>query len=396
VKVLVAHNLYHKGTPSGENAVYRAEVDLLRAHGHEVVSFERDNDDLDRASKLALALRHAPATLWSRRAQRDLREVLRRERPALAHFHNTFPQISPSAYSACRAEGVPVVQTVHNYRIACANGLFFRDGRVCEDCVAGGFRHAVRHACYRGSRAQSAVVAAGQALHRRLGTWRNQVDAYIALTEFARQKLEQIGLPRERIAVKPNFLEVPPGLAPRLGDYLIFVGKLDVYKGVPVLLDAHRALPDVPLHVVGSGPLEDAVRAAGPGVVCHGLLPLPRTLELLAGARALVMPSIWYETFGRTTMEAFALGKPVIASDLGCMRELVADGSTGLLFPPGDARALAAACRHIVADAALAARLGAAARAEYEAKFTPQRNYELLRAIYDRVVTDARGAARRR
>jgi len=226
LKILVGHNLYHSDTPSGENAVYRAEVDLLRAHGHEVVTFERDNDDLDRESKLALALRHAPATLWSRGAQRDLRAMLRRERPAIAHFHNIFPQISPSAYEACRAERVPVVQTVHNYRIACANGLFFRDGHVCEDCVTGGFRHAVQHRCYRGSRAQSAVVAAGQALHRRLGTWREKVDAYIALTEFARSKLEQIGLPRARIQVKPNFLDVPSGIAPRLGDYLIFVGNL--------------------------------------------------------------------------------------------------------------------------------------------------------------------------
>lgn len=387
MKILVAHNLYRSSTVSGENAVYRAEVELLRDHGHTVITFERNNDDLDRASAMGLALLHGPQTLWSANAYRELRRTIRRERPDVAHFHNVFSQISPSAFWACKKEGVPVVVTVHNYRHGCADGILFREGKVCEECLDHTALRAIRHRCYRNSGLQSATVVASQLLHRALGTWRTKVDRFIALTEFSRQKLEQIGLPAQRIAVKPNFLVRPSDLEPENGDALVFIGRLDESKGIRVLLEATRHMPAAAIHVVGTGPLEDEVRqAAGANLVFHGHCEAHETLRILAGARALIMPSIWYETFGRTTMEAFALGKPVIASDLGCMRELVDHERTGMLFPAGDAAALAEQSRRLLDDAELALRLGRAARQEFDERFTPTRNYEMLRAIYDGVL----------
>ena len=390
VSVLLAHSYYRER--GGEDVVFEDEAALLRAHGHRVEVLTRHNDDV-RETTAPARLRLAAASVWSRTAQRDVAETLRRTGVDVAHFHNTLPLLSPSVYEACARAGVPVVQTLHNYRLSCVNGLFFRDGAPCEDCL--GRRVAwpgVQHACYRGSRAQSAAVAASVAVNRTLGSY-GKVALFLALSEFARSKFVAAGLPADRVAVKPNFVAPDPGARPAdvTGDYLLFVGRLSREKGLLTLLDAAQRLADVPVLVVGDGPVrpqvEQAIADRGIGnVQLLGRQPSAEVLRLMHGARVVVVPSESYETFGRTIIEAYACGVPVVASDIGALSELVSDGVTGRTFPPGDADGLTAALSALWRSPSDAAAMGRNGRKRYEADFTAARNYAALLQAYQRVL----------
>jgi glycosyltransferase involved in cell wall biosynthesis len=398
LSVLKIHNQYQQ--PGGEDESVRNECALLTCGGHRVIEYRRDNHEIAGYSfvqKISLGAR----TVWAWDSCEQIRALLRTEKPDLAHFDNTFPLISPAAYYACREAGVPVVQTLRNYRLVCPGAYLQRNGRVCEDCLGRIPWRGVRHGCYRDSHAATAAVAMMLSAHRALGTWSKVVDCYIALTEFACAKFIEAGLPAEKIVVKPNFAssdstaadppfpvanhESPEGHA-------LFVGRLSPEKGVGTLLAAWRRLVNrIPLHVVGDGPLRAelesyARRHALSHVYFDGRLNSEETLAAMKRTRFLVFPSEWYETFGRVAVEAFACGVPVIVSRLGAMQEIVADGRTGLHFTPGDAGDLAAkvewACTHPVEMSAM----GRAARAEYEAKYTPERNYARLMTIYDRTL----------
>ncbi len=389
MNILLIHNHYQQ--PGGEDAVFAAEAALLREAGHHVVTYTRSNDEahaLGAWGRLALPTRW----IWARDTVRALRQIIAREKPDVAHFHNTHFMISPAAYYACREAGVPVVQTLHNYRLLCPNALFLRGGAVCELCPGrtppwpGVF-----YGCYRASRLQTAGVAAMLTFHRWRKTWQEQVDCYIALTDFARQKFIQGGLPAEKIVVKPNFLTASPEV--RFGgDYALFVGRLSPEKGPDVLTAAWDGL-NVPLKIAGDGPLGPAIRAraeASDQIVWLGQQPPGAVLSLLRQARFLIVPSTWYEGFPRTIAEAFACGTPVIASRLGALAEIVADGRTGLHFTPGDAADLAARVAWAWEHPEEMAAMGRNARAEYEAKYTAERNYALLMDIYQAAIERAK------
>lgn len=374
-RVLVAHNRYQQR--GGEDAVVDSEIELLRRHGHAVHEYRRDNRELDAMPQAAAALQ----TMWSRRTVTDLDRLVHDFRPDLVHVHNTFPLISPSIYWAAARHGLPVVQTLHNFRLVCPQGLMLRDGAPCEDCVGQLPWRAVRHRCYRGSAAQSGVLATMIAGHRGLGTWSRKVTRYIALNEFCRDRFVAGGLPASRLRVKPNFVDVaPPDGAPRRG--LLFVGRLAAEKGVQVLAAALRgaALAE-PVLVAGSGPQETLLRGIE-GVQLLGDLPPETVYRQMRAARALLLPSIWYENFPRTLVEAFGCGLPVIASRLGALASLVEDGHTGRLFAAGDAGALRAALQWAMANPQELARMGAAARARYERDLTGDANYRQLLALY--------------
>lgn len=381
MNVLLCHNCYQQ--PGGEDQVFADEGWLLESRGHKVVRFTLHNDAIEGMSRAALAAR----TLWSRDAYRQVREIVVRERIEVAHFTNTFPLISPSAYYAAKAGGAAVVQSLHNYRLLCANAQLLRDGRVCEDCV--GKRLAwpgVKHGCYRDSRVASAAVAGMVAAHRLLGTWSKAVDRYIALSEFSRQKLIAGGLPEAKIALKPNFVHPAPEPADGRGGYAAFVGRLSVEKGIDVLLAAWSklALP-VPLHIVGDGPLTDQVRSAAkrdPRIRWLGRQPMNEVLRIVGDASILVAPSIWYEVCPKTLIESLAVGTPILASRLGAMAEMVEPGRGGWHFAAGDAADLASTVEWLFSNPECMVNMRRTSRAEFEDKFTADSNYEQLMRIY--------------
>ena len=374
LRVLVAHNSYQMR--GGEDAVVDAEVALLRSHGHAVTEYRRHNDELLDMRTLDAAV----DTLWSRKTSHDVAALMAEARPDVIHVHNTFPLISPSLYWAAHRHCVPVVQTLHNFRLLCPQAMFLRDGKVCEDCLGHLPWRAVKHACYRESRAQSAALGSMLVMHRMLGTWQNKVARYIALNEFCRNKFVEGGLPADRIAVKPNFVDFEVPLArPRTG--FLFVGRLSPEKGTDVLANAASQISGLQLRVAGTGPAEYALNGV-PGVERLGALAEARVREEMSGAIALVLPSIWYENFPRTLVEAFACGLPVIASRIGALAELVEDGVTGLLFTSGDAPDLASKIRWALASPDKMAEMGRTARARFEEKYTPERNYVQLLEIY--------------
>jgi glycosyltransferase involved in cell wall biosynthesis len=386
VKILLAHNTYQQ--MGGEDRVFEQERRMLEAAGHDIVAFERSNHEAD-AYRGRKRLDLAVNTVWCRRSRREFRRVLDREAPDLVHIHNTFMMISPSIYSACRKAQIPVVQTLHNFRLLCPGASFFRDGKVCEDCLHRSVWESVRHGCYRNSRMATATVALMLEVHHRLGTWTSSVSRFVALSEFARGRFIAGGLPAHRMVVKPNFVDPDPGPGPEARDYAIFVGRFSPVERMYTLLAAWEQLRNrVPLLIVGGGPereqIETEAQRRGLSAISFlGGLPNPRTISLIQGARFLVLPSQWYENFPVTIAEAFACETPVICSALGSMREIVTDGMTGLHFHPGNATDLAEKVAQAWASPARMREMGAAARREYLARYTATQNYSQLIDIYD-------------
>jgi glycosyltransferase involved in cell wall biosynthesis len=326
-------------------------------------------------------------TIWNRQTITELRSTIRRERPAIVHFTNTFPLLSPSAYYAARREGVKIVQSLHNYRLLCPNALFLRDGKVCESCLGRAIPWpAVRYACYRDNRPATAAVAAMLAFHRAIGTWSRVVDLFCALTEFGKRKFIEGGLPADKIAVKPNFMRVDPGAGDGAGGYAVFVGRLSSEKGLETVLNAWSTHGiELPLRIVGDGPLASRVQEAATEnrrITWLGRQPPERVLDIVGDAALLVLPSVWYEGFPKTIVEAFSKGTPVVTSNLGSMAEVVEDRRTGRLVVPGNVASLAEAIQSLAADAQALCNMRLAARTEFEQKYTAEVNYQILMALY--------------
>ncbi|OGB22802.1 MAG: transferase [Burkholderiales bacterium RIFCSPLOWO2_02_FULL_57_36] len=383
-KVLVVHNKYRQR--GGEDVVVDAEVRLLRERGHRVETYSRDNDSIEDLPRTTVAL----DTLWSSRTMVELDRRIVAFKPDVIHIHNTFPLVSPSLYWAAARKNVPVVQTLHNYRLLCPQAMLLRNNHVCEDCLGHSPWRSVVRRCYRDSAVQSAVLAGMLVLHRAIGTYDYKVTRYIALNRFSRDKFVEGGLPADRISIKPNFVDIPerPQTA-RSG--ALFVGRLSAEKGVALLLQALDRLPGLDIDVVGTGPemgqVDSHPRANG-----LGMRHSAEVMERMHRAAYLVMPSIWYETFALVVLEAFACGLPVIASRLGSMQEFIEDGRTGLLFQSGSAEDLAAKIAWAEGHPDEMARMGRNARAEYVAKYTPNRNYEQLMSIYESALSGRRMA----
>jgi glycosyltransferase involved in cell wall biosynthesis len=393
VKIVLVHNHYQQ--PGGEDVVFEQEKQLLQRQGHKVVTYVRDNSEVSSYSGIR-RLELASKTVWARDSRRDFSRLLRVEKPDLVHVHNTFLMISPSIYAACTEAQVPVVQTLHNYRLLCPAATFFRDGSVCEECVAHTLWRSVDYGCYRASRAATATVALMLALHRRRQTWSRDVAGYITPTEFARKKFEAAQFTNKRISVKPNFVYPDPGARTGVGDYALFAGRLSPEKRVSVVLSAWARLSNpIPLVIAGGGPdrekLEKLFCAGNQGknIYFVGSLPHTELMRVIKGARMLIFSSEWYETFGLTIVEAFASGVPVICSRLGAMEELVENERTGLTFAAGDSRDLSEkvdwACEH----SEQLRNMGREARREYEAKYTAESNYPILMQVYQHALKAA-------
>lgn len=389
MKVLLIHNFYRSLSPSGEDTVYRNEVELLRRHGIRVITYENNNDDIARShGKMKAAMN----TIWSGQTYKNMRALIRKEKPDIAHIHNIWYAISPSAYYACRDEGVPVVQTVHNFRMFCANGLLMRDGRTCEECVGKMPWRALVRGCYNSSRVQSVPIALTEMAHGIMKTWTDRVDVFIALTEFGKKKLAACGLPENRIAVKPNFLLDPPSHSGTYDNQIVFIGRLSSEKGILVLLNAFKALSStnggVLLNIIGDGPLrkqvEKRIHSEGiNNIHVSGRKDSKRSMESLGKAAFMVMPTICYEMFPLTTIEAFACGKAVVASRIGAMEEIVRDGKTGIFFEPGSTIDCAAKMKWMVENRDACIEMGRNARYEFESKYSADKNFEMVMKIYE-------------
>jgi len=361
--------------------------------GHEIITYFRSNSELlpGLTGRAAAARR----LLWSRDVKREISQLLLREKPDVAHVHNTFLMISPSVFLACRKANVPVVHTLHNYRLLCPGGNLLRDGKVCRECITGSLLSSVAHGCYRGSRSMTAAVATGVAFHRTRGTWTREVDRFLAPSEFVRKVYVSAGLPSHLIAVKPHFV-YDPGPNEKVGEYAIYVGRLSPEKGVRTLINAwRRASLRIPLVVVGDGPLRPELEAEAPACVTFlGALPSEQTIAVMKRARFLIFPSECFETFGIAIAEAFACSVPAVCSRLGAMEEMVEDGQTGLQFAPGDTADLAAKVSWAWANSREMARMGAEARRTYEARYSPARNRYLLESVYYRAIEERHGVER--
>ncbi|MGY3528589.1 glycosyltransferase family 4 protein [Bradyrhizobium embrapense] len=380
MKILVAHNRYQGR--GGEDVVFEAEVDLLRGAGHDVETLTVSNEAINSlAARIATTLSIAD----NAEGKRAMAEAIDRFRPDIVHVHNFFPLLSPAVFDVCRQQRVPAVVTLHNYRTICTGGMLLRDGRICHKCLDRSHLWGVAHRCYRGSLPGSLASAYMIAQHRRRGTWTRPGVRLIALTQFARTLFTQAGFDAGRIDVKPNFMAdpgAPDPAIPRTG--LLYVGRLSREKGVGVLLDA-VAGTGVPLRIVGEGPERAALEARAPANVrLLGALSRSEVLREMASARALVVPSLWYEGFPMVVVEAFAQGTPVIASEIGGLAEVVTAGTTGALVPPGDAAALGQRIAELLDAPARATVWGKAARAAYLERYAPDENLRLLEAIYAR------------
>lgn len=381
MRILLLHSRYLSGAASGENRVVEEEAALLRSGGHRVSCYSPEptiDGHLDR-------VRSGVSAIWSARTTATVRRFVERERIEVVHAHNLFPTLSPAPLRAAHDAGAATLMTLHNFRLLCLPANLLRDGRLCEDCVGHVPWRGIRHRCYRGSALGSAVLATSLVLHRSLGTF-DGVSRYLAVSDFVRRKHLEAGLDPSRIAVKPNFVwPIPSREGP--GEYFLYLGRLAVEKGVDTLLAAWalREPPGV-LVIVGDGPAAGSLRAAAPpGVEFRGQAAAHEVPSIMASARALMIPSRWYEAAPRTITEAYAAGVPVVASDIGALPEAVQSGTTGFLVPVDDPAAWARAAQRL-ADDAESERLGVGARSLWSERFTPERGLEALETEYEAAI----------
>ena len=327
---------------------------------------------------------------WSLSSAKRVKDSLRKAKADIMHVHNVFPLLSPSIYHVAKSAGVSVVQTLHDFRFLCPQAFFFREGRPCEECLAGSLLASVWHGCFGGSKVLTLPVTAMVGLHRMLGTFDKQIDAYICLTPSQRSIFLKAGFEKAKLHVKPNYIEDIQS-RPRVDDgkFVLFLGRLSEEKGLACLIRAWKELNGIPLKIVGSGPGEAYFKAMADRLETRdieflGYMPHSECMNLLDEARFLIVPSIWYETFGLTIVEAFSRAKPVIASDLGAMADLVSNGDTGLLFEANNSMALAERVRFLWTDVPTSRQMGKKARQDYEEKFQEEKNYQELLAIYQK------------
>ncbi|MGF1542025.1 MAG: glycosyltransferase family 4 protein [Pleurocapsa sp.] len=385
MNILLIHNQYQQ--LGGEDTIFATEADLLESYGHKVYRYQMDNHQLKQMNPLTLT----KATLWNSQVYQEIRTLITEIKPQIAHFHNTFPLISPSAYYAAKAEGIPVVQTIHNFRLFCANALFFRDGQVCEQClIQKNPLPGIIHACYRNSVTATTAATLMVQLHALIGTWSKVIDIFIAYSDFAYKKLVQGGLPPEKIAFKTNFLYPVPEIGKGEGNYALFVGRLAPEKGIGTLLKAWEQLGEkIPLKIVGDGPLAPQVLTVAnqtSGVDWLGKKPLSEVYKLMGDASFLVIPSEWYETFGRVGIEALAKGTPLIVTKVGALAELVKHQYNGLHFRLGEPKDLITQVQWLLDHPLELSQMRLDARNNFETKYTANDNYQKLMEIYHLVL----------
>lgn len=391
MKILLVHNFYGSGVPSGENMVFEAEKTLLEEHGHTVHCFTRHSDEI-RCQGFRGVLMGALSVPWNPFAASTLRKVVEDFKPDVVHVHNTFPLISPAIFRAIGKSAASVL-TLHNYRLLCPAAIPMRDGQVCTACIdQKSVQPALRHGCYRGSRVATLPLAMNVALHRVIGTWKHGVDAFITLSDFQRRLMAEGGLPAAKIHVKPNFYagnqEVVP-FTERPG-YVVFVGRMGEEKGVRTLIKAWKnwgaSAPE--LRMIGDGPIREKLQRQVEGLPVRflGQISAEAAREQIAHARLLVLPSECFETFGLVVIEAFAFGTPVAVSNMGALPSIVQHGLNGVAFEAGSPSSLLANVQPVLANLSQLATMAGEARKSFEKHYNKKVNYQMLMEIYEQAL----------
>jgi glycosyltransferase involved in cell wall biosynthesis len=388
MKILVVHNRYI--IRSGEDSVFHKEVALLQEFGHEVFTWTVDNRDIETQGirqKVTLAVQ----TIWSRAAYQEMQQKIRDYQPDIVHVHNVMPLLSPAIFYACQALQTPVVQTLHNYRLGCPVSYYSREGKVCERCREHSLLESIRYRCYQHSRLKTATIAVMLQWHRWIGTWKQKIDGYIVLSNFQSQKIVELGIPPEKLYIKPNFVQAPAINSQPLefGSYYLFVGRLTPEKGIPLLLDAYRlAKTQFPLVIVGAGELENlVVEAAEQNSMIRyvGEQSQAQVLEWMRGAIALLFPSLWYECLPMAILEAYCCSLPVISTDLGTMPDMIQPQVTGFTFSPPTAQSLAVAIAEVEKNPEAWLRLKQNLLSAVDSVYFPEANYRRLLDIYQTI-----------
>ncbi len=378
MKVAIVHNYYK--IRGGEATVVTLESEVLSKNNFDVVTYTRHNDEIDQFS-FTEKLKLLKNTAWSKDSYSAFRVFLKKEQPDICHVHNFMPLISPSIFQACQDEGVPVVQTLHNYRLICTNGLLLRNGKICELCLGKSAYQAVTKKCYRNSAAQTYAVARMIEKNKSNQTWSKNIDAYICLTEFAKSKFIAHGLPADKMFVKANAVSIPNSIATTQNEpYFLFVGRLTESKGVR-LLKKIASQVKIPIWIVGEGELESELNGQE-NIILKGKLAYDKTLALIKNANALILPSLWYEGMPMTILEAFALKTLVITSDLGAMQSIIRHKENGLLFQPGSAKDLIDNLNFALNNANASALMTDNGYTDYETRYSVESCAAQLSDIY--------------
>lgn len=385
-RVLIVHNMYQ--IRGGEDRVVNMEASLLAKHGHEVDFFYKDNQtDIHSFFDKLSVIKNL---VHSSKVKHKLKEHIKVFKPDIVHFHNIFPQITASAYDACEEMNVPFVQTLHNYRVTCANALLLRDEKICEQClVKQSFLPSIKYGCYKNSRIATIPVAWMLYKYKSSQVWQKKVKHYIALSDFSRRKFIQAGIPQTSISIKPNFFPeecIHKEEHERVG--ALFVGRLSQEKGINVLLSAFRKV-SIPIFVIGEGQFDSNISIPH-NIKLLGKLPPERVYEYMARSKLLIFPSICYENFSLTLVEAFAHGLPVIASNMGSIAEIVKHEENGLLFKPNDASDLLLQVQRLLDNEEFYDKISRQTYETYLTKYTAEKNYQDLMDCYSKLGEDDR------
>jgi len=390
MKILVIHNHYRE--PGGEDAVVEAEVKMLKDRGHKVIVYIRSNKEIEDMSFFRRLVFIFRDSIWNKDSYQAIKNIIEKENPDIAHLHNVFLMMSPSVYVALREHGVPMIQTIHNYRLLCPKATFFRKNKICEKCSSGNYIYSIIYRCWRGSGILTLLMSRILQYHERHGTFRKLIDHFITLTKLSRDKFIRAGFDPNSFTTKHNFVHAPEiDLDREIENYALFVGRLSDGKGVATLLSAWQEMEGYSLLIAGDGPMrktmENFIKKNNiKGIQMLGRKTNDEVRQLMYKANFLIFPSEWYECFPVTIVESFAMGTPVIASKIGGMMEIIEEKKTGLFFMPGDPSDLAKKAQWVLAHPEEMRTMGRNARQSYDEHFTPEVNYQTYMDIIQKTI----------